>query len=214
MLRLIDPHPFRQGELIKAEVNLPDFRASTGSPSAEQWQFTGLLLDPQTNCGTVIKPCFLNETEFHLMNGPRGVSDRQTLALNSYLPALPPGHYRVAALARKLVRRSYGAGSTVYVYSDPPQYAVSGTVDVEIIAASADWVRNTIARGVAHLNGPQPRDQAGYQPVISLSGRLRSNWRSLMILPRGRRLSMRYPTKRPCCWLAWSGGGRKRAFAT
>lgn len=162
-LRLINPHAFRQGELIKTELNLPDFIPGAGSPPAEQWQFTGLLLDPPTNCGTVIKPCFLNETEFHLMNGPRGVSDRQTLALNSYLPALPPGRYRVAALARKLVLRNYRSGSTSYIYSDPPQYAVSGTVEVEVIGTSATWVRGTIARSVATLNGPQPHDNAGYQ---------------------------------------------------
>lgn len=163
VLQLTDPHPFHQGELIKAELNLPEFRPGAGSPPPEQWQFTGLLLDPQTNCGTVAKPCFLSETEFHLMNGPRGVSDRRRFALNSYLPGLAPGRYRVAALARKLVLRSYRPGSTAYVYSDPPQYAVSGTVELDIIAASADWVRNTIARSVTHLNGPQPRDQAGYE---------------------------------------------------
>ena len=162
-LRLVDPHPFRQGELIKAELNLPGFRPGAGPPPAEQWQFIGLLLDPRTTCGTVVKPCFLSETEVHVMNGPHGVSDRQTTALNSYLPELPPGHYRVAALARKLVLRSHGAGSTVYANSDPPQYTVSGTVEVEIIAASAGWVRDTIARSAAVLEGPQPRGEAAYQ---------------------------------------------------
>jgi hypothetical protein len=97
------------------------------------------------------------------MGGPGSGSDLRSVALNSYLPALAPGHYRVAALARKLVRRSYGAGSTSYTYSEPPQYAVSAKVEVEIIAASSAWVKETIARSAAILNGAQPRDTAGYQ---------------------------------------------------
>lgn len=162
-LRLINPHAFRQGELIKAELNFPGFRPGAVPPPAEHWQFTGFLLDPPTNCGTVAKPCFLIETESHLMNGPRGISDRQALALNSYLPALPPGRYRVAALLRKLVLGNRGPASVSYINSDPPQYAVSATVGVDITATSAEWVNNVIARSVAALNGPQPRDAAGYE---------------------------------------------------
>src|SRR4051794_13163936 len=71
-LRLSNAHAFRQGELIRAELYVPDFVPGASSPPAEQWQFTGLLLDPSTTCGTVTKPCFLNETEFQLVNGPRG----------------------------------------------------------------------------------------------------------------------------------------------
>jgi hypothetical protein len=162
-LRLMSPHQFHQGEVIQAELHVPDVVLNAGSPPAEQWQFTGLLLDPATSCGTVAKPCFLNETEFHLVNGLRGASDRHTLALNSYLPPLQPGRYRVAALARNLVLRTYTPGSNSYIYSDPPRHAVSDTVEVEVIGTSATWVSRTIARSMATRNGPQPHDKAGYE---------------------------------------------------
>ena len=45
-LRLLSPHEFHQGELIQAELKVP-----------EQWHFAGLLLDPPGECGTVAKPC-------------------------------------------------------------------------------------------------------------------------------------------------------------
>jgi hypothetical protein len=85
------------------------------------------------------------------------------LALNSYLPPLAPGRYQAAALARKLVLGSRGPASTSYIYANPPQYAVSEAIEIDIVAATADWIRQTIARSVATLNGAQPRDSAGYQ---------------------------------------------------
>jgi hypothetical protein len=165
-MRLVNPHAFHQGELISAELNLPPLAPAPGEPPVEHWQFSGILLDPPASCGTVAKPCFPNEPggmDVGLINGPAARSDRQTLALNTSLPELRPGRYRVAALARKLVPRSYGEGSTTYVYSEPAQYAVSAAVDFEILAARAAWVTDAIARSVAALRGPQPRDAAGYQ---------------------------------------------------
>jgi hypothetical protein len=48
-LRLVNPHAFRQGELIDAELKLPDNRPVQN----EQWQFAGILLEPPADCGTV-----------------------------------------------------------------------------------------------------------------------------------------------------------------
>jgi hypothetical protein len=145
-LRLVNPHPFRQGELMAAELNLP-----------EQWQFAGIVLDPPADCGTVAKPCLLTDPN---AGGPGGLdgsglfspSDRPALALNAYLPLLPPGRYHAAALAQKLVGNRY---------ADPSQYAVSGAVEIDIVAATEDWVRQTVARSVAALNGTQRLDGAG-----------------------------------------------------
>ena len=166
-LRLLSPHAFRLGELIAAELNLPDHSPVQTPPPADQWQFAGFLLDPPADCGTVNKPCFLADSGRGKIAiaalGPQGRSDRQALALNSYLPPLAPGHYRVAALARKLVLRSRGPASASYTYADPPQYAISDYAQIDIVTVTADWVRQTIARSVATLNGPQPRDSAGYQ---------------------------------------------------
>ena len=159
-LRLVNPHVFRQGELIAAELNLPDHPPVQTAPPAEQWQFAGILLDPPADCGTVAKPCFPADLNGGGLFSP---SDRQALALNSYLPPLPAGRYRAAALARKLVLGNRGPASTSYVYTDPPQYAVSDEVEIDIVPATADWVRQTIAASVATLNVPQPRDNAGYQ---------------------------------------------------
>ena len=117
----------------------------------------------------VAKPCFPTDSGgwgIGLRDGgfrPGGRSDHRPLALNSYLPPLAPGRYHAAALARKMVLRDFAFGSTTYVYADPPQYAVSDAVEIDVSAATADWVRQTIARSVATLNGSQPRGTADYQ---------------------------------------------------
>lgn len=97
---------------------------------------------------------------FGIVNGPASGSGR-TVALNSYLPALRPGHYRVAVLARKLVLQNSGAGYTSYTYSSPARYATSASVELRIIAASTKWRADTIARRVEVLKGPQPGGIAG-----------------------------------------------------
>jgi hypothetical protein len=169
ILRLVSPHPYRQGELISAGLNLPDNPPAQAAPLPDQWQFAGILLDPPTDCGTLEKPCFVTDAGglgFSLPvvgPGPRGHFDRQPVALNSYLPPLRPGRYQLAALARKLVLGNRGPASTSYVYADPPQYAVSDAVQIEIVASTADWVWERIARSVATLHGPQPADAAAYE---------------------------------------------------
>ena len=166
MLRLTNPHAYHQGELIGAELKLPNLVPDFAAPPPEQWQFSGILLDPPSTCGTMTRPCITNEAGGIapvVVNGLVSGPDAGAVALNAYLPALPPGHYRLAALATKLVRRSYGQGSTAYLYSDPRQYAVGEAVDIEIIAASPAWVSSTIARSVTALSGAQPHDGAGYQ---------------------------------------------------
>jgi len=167
-LRLVNPHPFRQGELIAADLNLPNHPPLQTPPSAEYWQFAGILLDPPADCGTVAKPCFPTDPNG---GGPGGVdrsglfspSDHQAVALNAYLTLLPAGRYRVAALARKLVLGNRGPASVSYVYADAPQYAVSSVVEIDIVAATADWVLQAIARSVATLNGPQAGASTSYE---------------------------------------------------
>jgi hypothetical protein len=138
-LGVVNPHAFRQGELISAEVHVP----------AEHWQFAGILLDPPAECGTVAKPCFSFQPGGMAL-GIHNPSGSQPMALNSYLPQLAPGRYRVAALARMA-----GAGP----------YAVSAAVEIDLVAATADWIRETIAKCVATLNGPQPRETADHDAV-------------------------------------------------
>jgi hypothetical protein len=107
------------------------------------------------------------------------------ISLNAWLPAMPPGRYRVAALARKQVRSSGGS----YGYADPAQYAVSNTVELEIVASSPAWVAQTIAASVATLKGPEPTREAGYEARRAAAGQLRfldtpAAWRaSLELLP-------------------------------
>jgi hypothetical protein len=173
ILRLVTPHTFRQGELIAADLNLPNHPPVQTPPPAEHWEFAGILLDSPAGCGTVAKPCLPTDPNG---GGPGGVdrsglfspSEHQTLALNAYLPVLRAGRYRVAALARKLVVGNRGLGSVSYGYADPPQYAVSGAVEIDIVPATADWLRQTIARSTATLSkatlhGPQARASTSYE---------------------------------------------------
>ena len=196
-LRIVNPHPFRQGEVIVAELELPGRPPAQPAPPAEQWQFAGLLLDPPADCGAVAKPCFLTDSSpGGIMGGvgPQSGSDHRTFALNSYLPPLAPGRYRMAALARKLVLGNRDPASTVYRYADPPQYAVSDAVQIDIMAATVDWVRQTIDRSVATLNGPQPSNKAGYEAQEDAAYQLaflndRAAWTaSLDLLPKDERI--------------------------
>jgi len=161
-LRVADLHPYQQGEIIRAEIDVPGSMPTGTPPPAERWQFAGLLLDPPSECGTRAKPCFLGAAGgrdyFGLMNGPRSASTKSSWPLNYYLPPLAPGRYRVSALARKLALTDTAGGSNTYGYADPPQYEASEAVAIEIVPASADWVRQTIARSAATL-----RNSADYE---------------------------------------------------
>jgi len=188
-LRVADQHPFRQGELIRAEIDVPGSMSIGSPPPAERWQFVGILVDPPGECGTREKPCFLGAAggrDFSgLMNGPQDPAASRNWPLNFYLPALAPGRYRVAALAKKLVLKTSPPGSWTYGYAEPPQYAVSGTVTLEIVSATADWIRQTIARCVATL-----RSSAKYQEQRDAAEQLsllndRAAWTaSLELLPK------------------------------
>jgi hypothetical protein len=162
-LRLPDPHPYRQGEVIRAQMKLPGWTPGQ-PPPAEQWQFVGLLLDPAVGCGSVAKPCFLdgggNRAISRIINGPGGQPEHSFL--NQWLPRLPPGHYRAAVLVRKLVLTNRGPMSSSYGYAEPPQYAVSGAVEFEIVAATPEWIRQTIAASVATLK-THPASREGYE---------------------------------------------------
>jgi hypothetical protein len=152
VLRLLNPHVFHQGELISAELNLPDHGLLQNPPATEQWQFAGILLDPPANCGTMAKPCVLNQP---YLGGLFAPSDHTSLALNSYLPQLPPGRYRVAALGRKLVLKAHGPAGTTYGYPDPPQFTASSYVQIDIVAADAEWKRQTVEKSAVQTDAAQ-----------------------------------------------------------
>jgi hypothetical protein len=184
-LRIVDPHPFQQGELIKAVIDVPNSMPVGTPPPAERWQFAGLLLDPSADCGTREKPCFMRTDYSGPMNGPQDPSASGKWPLNFYLPTLAPGRYRIAALARKLVLTSTAGGSNTYLYAEPPQFEVSDGFELEIMSASADWVRRTIAESAATL-----RSSAGYEAQREAAEQLsflndRAAWTaSLDVLPK------------------------------
>jgi hypothetical protein len=159
-LRVADPHPYRQGEIIRAEIDVPSSMPAGTPPAAERWQFVGLLLDPPAECGTRANPCFMRPDFSGLMNGPQGASSTSKWPLNFYLPPLAPGRYRVGALARRLVLLSTGGGSATYTSADPGQYATSDMLTLEIVSATPDWIRQTIVRSAATL-----RSSADYQAL-------------------------------------------------
>jgi hypothetical protein len=117
------------------------------------------------------------------------MSDPIAVSLNNYLPVLRPGRYRAALLARKLVLTYRQAMSTGYSYADPPQYAVSNVVDIEVIAATEPWIKQTIANATAILVGPQPSTSSSYEQRRIAAERLRyldvpaSRTASLTLLP-------------------------------
>jgi len=152
-LRLIDPHSYREGELIRAEMRLPGSREPTPHPPPEMWQFAGLLLDPPANCGSLASPCLQSMPQGIFVSGNFGFgngANPSAVSLNIYLPRLRPARYSAAVLVRKLVL-SPGAMAIVYGYAGPPQYAVSNPVEFEVIAATEEWVNFAIAASAAKL---------------------------------------------------------------
>src|SRR5258708_1582308 len=82
-LRLTDPHSYREGELIRAEIRFPAANlAAARQPQPERWQLYGLLLDPAKDCGSLVSPCFSSIT-----GGLGQTSDPLPISLNDYLPA-------------------------------------------------------------------------------------------------------------------------------
>ena len=167
-LRLIEPHVYRQGELIQGEENFPRQFPGGQPPPPEQWQSAGFLFDPQMDCGSLRTPCYMrgssrdfDKSDPMLRFGTR--SEPLVFVLNTYIPRLPPGHYRAAALARKLVLTSRGPMQSTYGYADPPQYDISNAVEFEVVAATAAWIQQTIAKSVAALTGPQGVGSQAYE---------------------------------------------------
>ncbi len=186
-LKLVDPHPFRQGELIVMQMQPPEW--TMGPPPPEQWQLQGLLLDPPAaDCGSMAKPC----TETGWMGGLRGGPPRDTY-LNRWLPSLPPGHYRAALLEKKLVMTHRDVGGTTFGYADPPQYAVSNPVEFEIVKATPEWIRQTVAASVATLK-LEPKAPESYGAQEKAAEQLRfldtpEAWRaSLAVFSQAERL--------------------------
>ena len=167
-LRLTEPHSYREGELIRAEIRFPGRSpAPPQQPPREIWQFAGFLLDPAGSCGSVASPCFpsmilgFDKSEPTLRLGE--TSDPLAVSLNNYLPRLRPGRYRTAVLVRKQVMTYRGPMSTTYGYANPPQYALSNAVEIEVTAATEAWVMRTVASSAAILKGPPANNRETYE---------------------------------------------------
>src|ERR1035438_6994288 len=176
-LRLLREGSYREGELIRAEVHYPGESAPLPQgPLAELWTPNGFLLDPSAACGTLASPCFWSAPMGGgMMNGDFGGlrGNSPLISLNGHLPSLRPGRYRVAALARKQVLTNRGPMSSTYGYKDAAQYAVSNTIELEIVAASPEWIAQAIAASVATLKGPEPNSGDAYEARRAAAGQLR-----------------------------------------
>jgi NADH:ubiquinone oxidoreductase subunit E len=187
-LRLLREGSYREGELIRAEVHYPGLSAPAQRPPAAMWQSNGFLLDPAAACGTLASPCFPSVSGGIVVgtgSGPQ--SDAPLLSLNNYFPSLRPGRYRAAALRRKTVLTNRGAMSSSYGYADPAQYAVSNTIEFEVIAASPEWITQAIAASVANLKGREPNSREAYEARKAAAEQLRfldtpAAWRAALDL--------------------------------
>jgi hypothetical protein len=176
-LRLLREGSYREGELIRAEVHYPgESVPPPQGPPAELWTQSGFLLDPSSACGTLASPCFWSvPMGGDMINGNFGGlrGDSPLISLNGHLPSLRPGRYRVAALARKQVLIGREPGSRIFGYADPAQYAVSNTIELQIVAASPEWIAEVIAASVATLKGPEPNGGDAYEARRAAAQQLR-----------------------------------------
>ncbi|MGB7759847.1 MAG: hypothetical protein WBL61_08465 [Bryobacteraceae bacterium] len=188
-LRLIDPHAYRENELIRAEMKLPaEGREPTAHPPREMWQFAGFLLDPPANCGSLDAPCvyWMPQGRFgRVSSGFVNPASPRPIALNDYFHRLRPGRYRAAVLVRKLVASKIV--STTYGYTDPPEYAVSNTVEFAVVAATEEWGNRAIAASVATLSAPNGSTSERYAQRRAAAEQLRildvpAAWRASLTL--------------------------------
>jgi hypothetical protein len=155
-LRLVKAQEFRQGELITMEMSFPGQSLVQSPPSKELWQGAGFLLDPPVDCGSMGKLCLFAG---RVLAGPPDPvlnlgrrTEPAVLHLNTYVPALKPGRYRAALLAYKLVLAD--PDSRVYRNVEPAEFAISDTIEFDVVPPSPSWIRETIADAVAILKGP------------------------------------------------------------
>src|SRR3954471_11588941 len=96
-LRLVDPHVFRERELVRAEL----------SGVTREWWVAGLLVEPARECGTMTQPC-----------AGSAASPNSTMTINRYIQDLSPGTYRVRALTRRLTADGAMVDPSQYVTTD------------------------------------------------------------------------------------------------
>jgi hypothetical protein len=164
-LRLTAPQPYHSEELIPVEVNFSGMATNPDqTPTEEMWRFGGFLLDPAVDCGSLQKSCFRlggtnfgNDTAMVIGQRPGPTS----LILNRYMPALRPGHYRAAMLLRKEVLLNRGPLSTTFGDANPPQYAVTGPVEFDVIPSSPAWIQQTVAGAIAALTNAEKNANPG-----------------------------------------------------
>lgn len=131
-----------EGEPIPFQVDAPP-RAATSF-----YQFEGFLLDPAAGCGTLQRLCY--------DRNPGGLLDPASPYLggdvNRFLPGgLPAGRYRLAAVFTLEVLRSESPLGRTFGYTEPRQHLVSQTAELEILPATPEWQRRTVADAVKTL---------------------------------------------------------------
>lgn len=192
-LRLSDPHPYAENELIRADISFPGKRWNPPQPMPrERWQFAGFLVDPTVGCGSLAQPCVSSAALWIQQVDPvwntGSSADQIVVSLNNSLPAFAPGRHQVALLMRKLVAGP-GPMSNRYLEPAPPQFAISNVVAIETLPASQEWTSQAIARSVANLASPAPNTPEAYQQREMAAEQLRfldtpAAWRaSLALLP-------------------------------
>jgi hypothetical protein len=155
-LRLSETRAYIAGELIPIDLGGPGKPYRPGDPPhVEQWQFSGFLLSPAQDCGTVATPCY-RSFGFSMDKGaPVLTLSHQPgpirVFLNVYLPRLQPGHYQVAALFRELAMKGAGPMQRTYGYAEPPVHAVSEAIEIEIVPAPGGWVEQKVRESAARL---------------------------------------------------------------
>ncbi len=164
-LRLLDPKPrYFAGEVIRAEVQLHD-------PAGNVHSYASMVVDPGPNCDATHHCGWLDmRTSQHggldFSRGRR--RDPASVNLNEYVPRLPPGRYTVRCRVQQLALKEGERIRRTFVSTQPPAYVISNPIEFEIVPATAQWIRTTVAEarstiettGVEVRNGFEIRQQA------------------------------------------------------
>src|SRR5581483_6772344 len=134
---------FHQGEAIPFTVEIPPI------PQANRtYQFEGFLMTPSALCGSLNRICHIDR--------PGGLSNPSYPYLegdlNRYLPGLlAPGHYRITAIWDVEQLKAASPMGRTFGFMNPRQYIVSKSAEFDVIAATPEWRRETIAAAVKTL---------------------------------------------------------------
>jgi hypothetical protein len=189
--RILESRGYQEKELIPVTLRVlgrPE-RVDVPPPlpqerPAIELQFRGFLVDPpikigNDSCGTEDRPCSWG-TGIYATGGVapsrfevdfNKIGDTSSTVLNDYTgAAIPPGRYRMSALARKMFLVRSGPMSASYDSPNPPDNVISNAVEVQVVPMTSQFMGQAIASAVSIIQSE--KDEKNYEKARNAAKQL------------------------------------------